>query len=47
MFEKEEGIDGIVGLGLKSNYQWKGEDLVEALRKIYSDNGCKHVEGAV
>lgn len=28
-----EGIDSIVGLGLKSDYLWNGEDLQEALRR--------------
>ncbi|ADN51594.1 hypothetical protein [Vulcanisaeta distributa] len=27
------GIDSIVGLGLQSDYQWGGEDLVDALRR--------------
>jgi hypothetical protein len=26
-------VDSIVGLGLKSDYMWSGEDLVEALRR--------------
>ncbi len=26
-------IDSIIGLGLKSDYKWSGEDLIEALRK--------------
>lgn len=29
-------IDGIVGLGLLSDYDWMDEDLVEALRKKYN-----------
>ncbi|MEM1568735.1 MAG: hypothetical protein QXI84_09655 [Thermofilaceae archaeon] len=28
-----ESVEGIVGLGLLSNYTWEGEDLVEALRR--------------
>lgn len=28
-----ETIDSIVGIGLKSDYKWEGEDLVEALRR--------------
>ena len=31
--ETGETIDPIVGLGLSSDYQWDGEDLVEALRR--------------
>ena len=27
------GIDAIVGLGLQSDYQWGGEDIIEALRR--------------
>ena len=26
-------IDSIIGLGLESDYEWEGEDLVEALRR--------------
>ena len=26
-------VDSIVGLGLRSDYRWEGEDLVEALRR--------------
>jgi hypothetical protein len=45
---KEEEADSIAGLGLKSDYQWKGEDLVEALREVYADRGCEHrARGAV
>lgn len=34
-------IDGIVGLGLLSDYKWVGEDLVEAFRKKRSlPNRC-------
>lgn len=29
-------VDAIVGLGLLSDYEWSGEDLVEALRRKYS-----------
>ncbi|MEM1995322.1 MAG: hypothetical protein QXW32_07640 [Nitrososphaerales archaeon] len=29
-------IDAIVGLGLLSDYEWSGEDIVEALRRKYS-----------
>ncbi|MEM0050123.1 MAG: hypothetical protein QXW39_06290 [Candidatus Bathyarchaeia archaeon] len=29
-------VDAIVGLGLLSDYEWWGEDLVEALRRKYS-----------
>ncbi|MBS7611396.1 hypothetical protein KEJ27_04225 [Candidatus Bathyarchaeota archaeon] len=29
-------IDGIVSLGLSSDYKWNGEDLVEALGRKYS-----------
>ncbi|MEM1986527.1 MAG: hypothetical protein QXQ02_06180 [Halobacteria archaeon] len=29
-------VDAIVGLGLQSDYEWDGEDLVEALRRKYS-----------
>lgn len=28
-----EGVENIVGLRLLSDYMWKGEDLVEALRR--------------
>jgi len=28
-----EGVDSIIGLGLLSDYEWEGEDLVEALRR--------------
>ncbi|MGC8983020.1 MAG: hypothetical protein ACP5KA_04625 [Desulfurococcaceae archaeon] len=28
-----EGIGNIIGLGLLSDYEWKGEDIVEALRR--------------
>ena len=28
-----EGIGSIIGLGLLSDYEWKGEDIVEALRR--------------
>jgi hypothetical protein len=42
---EEEGVDGIVGLGLKSDYQWKGEDLVEALREVYAGRGREHRAG--
>ncbi|WP_054842612.1 hypothetical protein [Vulcanisaeta distributa] len=31
--ETNGSIDAIVGLGLQSDYQWSGEDLVEALRR--------------
>ncbi|GAB6948299.1 hypothetical protein JCM16161A_24290 [Vulcanisaeta sp. JCM 16161] len=31
--ETSGSIDAIVGLGLQSDYQWSGEDLVEALRR--------------
>lgn len=42
LVEKELGIgdyssdtvDGIVGLGLKSGFIWRGEDLVDALRRV-------------
>jgi len=36
------GVDEIVGLGLKSDYQWEGEDLVEALREVYACNRREH-----
>ncbi|MGC9020740.1 MAG: hypothetical protein ACP5KE_05975 [Candidatus Methanodesulfokora sp.] len=39
---EESGVDAIVGLGLKSNYQWRGEDLVEALKELHAGSGCKH-----
>ncbi|MEM0085027.1 MAG: hypothetical protein QW743_03540 [Candidatus Methanomethylicia archaeon] len=29
-------VDAIVGLGLPSDYEWSGEDLVKALRRKYS-----------
>ena len=29
----DETVDSIVGLGLSSGYEWRGEDLVEALRR--------------
>ena len=31
----DDSVDAIVGLGLESDYQWQGEDLVEALRRRY------------
>ena len=31
--EGSDTVDPIVGLGLLSDYRWKGEDLVEALRR--------------
>jgi hypothetical protein len=34
-----EGVDAIVGLGLESGYEWRGEDLVEALRGAYAGRG--------
>ncbi len=30
-----DDISDIVGLGLYSDYSWKGEDLAEALRSLY------------
>jgi hypothetical protein len=35
-------VDSIVGLGLKSDYIWGGEDLVEALRRriVNVSGGC-------
>jgi len=39
-------IDGIVGLGLSSNYIWSGEDLVEALRRAKNvSDRCEHIIG--
>ncbi len=36
-----EGIGSIIGLGLLSDYEWKGEDIVEALRRRTSvSNRC-------
>lgn len=29
-----DGIDEMVGLGLLSDYQWRGEDLADALRRL-------------
>ena len=29
------GVNKIVGLGLQSDYQWDGEDVIEALRRVY------------
>ncbi|MCS6767579.1 MAG: hypothetical protein RMJ59_01570 [Candidatus Nitrosocaldus sp.] len=44
MIERELGVtegpgtvEGIVGLGLSSDYRWDGEDLLEALSKRYDD----------
>ncbi|WP_252901733.1 hypothetical protein [Vulcanisaeta sp. JCM 14467] len=31
--EGKGGVDAIVGLGLQSDYQWDGEDIIEALRR--------------
>lgn len=31
-----DNVDAIVGLGLLSDYEWWGEDLVEVLRRKYS-----------
>ena len=31
--EGKGGVDAIVGLGLQSDYQWDGEDVIEALRR--------------
>lgn len=28
-------VEGIVGLGLSSDYKWEGEDLIEAFRRRY------------
>lgn len=43
MIERELGVvggsgtvEGILGLGLSSDYGWMGEDLVEAFRRRYS-----------
>ncbi len=30
---RAETVSSIVGIGLRSDYMWNGEDLVEALRK--------------
>ncbi len=30
---ESETIDSIVGLGLETDYEWSGEDLVEAMRR--------------
>ena len=36
-YERKESGDvvSILGLGLESDYAWRGEDLIEALRKRY------------
>ena len=33
--ESKGCVNAIVGLGLQSDYQWDGEDVVEALRRVY------------
>ncbi len=30
---KVETVDSIVGIGIESDYKWRGEDLIEALRR--------------
>lgn len=31
--QSSNAVDEILGLGLRSDYAWRGEDLVEALRR--------------
>jgi hypothetical protein len=33
MSQSSNTVDEILGLGLRSDYMWEGEDLVEALRR--------------
>lgn len=34
------GVEDIIGIGLLSNYSWRGEDLGEALRARHVSDRC-------
>ena len=42
--EGKGGVDAIVGLGLQSDYQWDGEDVIETLRRrAHVLNQCERI----
>lgn len=34
------GVDEIIGIGLSSDHEWKGEDICDALRARHVPNRC-------